>query len=188
MAGRARFVEPDMSRPADPENLQIDPAGFFDLQFVARAVIVRTRRGSIRNVHVLRGNVDAIEKGFPHPALITVRVIGRHGVIFVEVERDNAGKIEAVFLVQPDQFAVEADGRGPGRQSEHGGTAGGIVLPNQAFDQEREMAGGLGAGIENERRNLRMGDVVGRHEQPNFVRVTEAQGRPDGRSAASKLA
>ena len=48
-------------------------------------------------------------------------------------------KIEPVFLVQADQFAVEADGRGAGGQARDRRPAGRVVLANQALDHQGDV-------------------------------------------------
>ena len=53
-------------------------------------------------------------------------------------------KSRPCFPVQPDQLAVQADRRGAGRQAQHGRPAGGVVLPDQAFDHQGDVRRGLG--------------------------------------------
>ena len=68
--------------------------------------------------------------------------------------------------MQADQFAVQADGRGAGRQAEDGGAAGGVVLADETFDHQREVARGVAAGGKDDGRDLRVRNVVGRHNGP----------------------
>jgi len=119
---------------------------------------------AIGDVDVLGRNVDAIEKGFLHPAPVTLRVVRLHGEVFVEVERYDAREVECGLAVQSDQFAVQADGSGAGRQSEHGGPAGRVVLADEAFDHQGHVPRRLRASGENERWGLGMGHVMRRHD------------------------
>ena len=108
-------------------------------------------------------NVDVVEERLVHPAVVAVRVVRRHRVVFVEVERDDPREIEPGFLVQADQFAVEADRRRAGRQPEHGRPAGRVVLANQALDHQRDVPRRLRAGGEDERGNFGVRNVVRDH-------------------------
>ena len=95
-----------------------------------------------------------VEERLVHPAVVAVRVVRRHRVVFVEVERDDAREVEALLLVQADQLAVQPDGRGAGGQAEDGGPAGGVAggsssrssgrrtsTPPRCGEEERRDAG-----------------------------------------------
>ena len=92
-----------------------------------------------------------VEERLLHPAAVAVRVVRRHREVFVEVEGDDAREVEARFLVQADQLAVQADRRRAGRQAEHGGPAGRVVLADQALDHQGDVPRRLGAGREDQR-------------------------------------
>ena len=119
-ARRARFVEPDVPGPADAEYLEVDAAGAGDcvLVFAAEGLDIPFGNGAIRNVYVLARDVHVVEKVLEHPAVVALRRVGRHRPVFVEVERDDVRQVEPVLLVQPDQFAVNVDGRMTGGQAE----------------------------------------------------------------------
>jgi hypothetical protein len=104
-----------------------------------------------------------IEKCFEHPTAITVWVFAMHREVFIEIERDNAREIEALIAVEPNEFAVQANGSRAGGQTENSRASGRVILADEALDHERDVAGGLGAGGENKGGNASMGDVVGRH-------------------------
>src|SRR6188768_2376343 len=91
VAHRARFIETDVAAAADAENLKVDAAGAANQLLITRAVIVdlAARDGAVGNVDILRLDIDVLEKRLPHPATIAVRVLGRHGIILVKVERDD---------------------------------------------------------------------------------------------------
>src|SRR5207247_1120722 len=83
MAGRAGLVEADMPRSANPENLQVDAARSAYLLLVLGAEVLHGvfRNRAVRDVDVLRLDVDVIEERFLHPAPIAVRAVRLHGVI-----------------------------------------------------------------------------------------------------------
>jgi len=56
-----------------------------------------------------------------HVEGVGLRMAGREADVFVQVERRDAGKIEAVAGVHRGQFLVKAQGRAAGREAEDGG-------------------------------------------------------------------
>src|SRR5262249_34203651 len=112
---RARLVEGDVAGTADAEHLQVDTAGAANLLLVAGTVILGLvdGDGAVRNVNVLRGDVDVVEERLLHPAPVTLRVVRLHGEVFVEVERHHAREVQVRLPMKADQFTVQPDGRGP---------------------------------------------------------------------------
>ena len=151
MARRPGLVEADVAGAADAQNLQVDAAAAADLLFVAQAILFGFLDGdrSIGNVDILRLDVDVVEKGLLHPAAIALRVVRAHRIIFIEVERDDTREVEAGFVVQADQFAVEPDRGRAGRQAKDRRTVGRIVLPNDALDHQCDVVGRVDAGRED---------------------------------------
>src|SRR5262249_45830339 len=100
MARRAGFVEADVPGAANAEDLQVDAAGPANALFVAGAIILDLLgpQGAVGHMNVLRRNVDVIEERFLHPAPVALRIVRRHGVIFVEIEGNDAREVEARFL------------------------------------------------------------------------------------------
>ena len=165
LARRARLVEADVPAAADAEDLQIDASGPANHLLVVDAMLVHfaARHRAVRYVDVLLGNVDVAEKRLVHPAAIAVRVVGRHRVVFVEVEGDDARKIEPRVLVQPNQLTVQPDRRRARGQAEHRGPVRRVVLADQALDHQRHMARRLGGGGKDERGDFRVWKIVGSH-------------------------
>jgi len=54
----------------------------------------------------LRQNVDVIEKRLLHPAPVALRIVRLHGIVFVEIEGDDAREVESGIAVQADQFPI----------------------------------------------------------------------------------
>src|SRR5262249_28598355 len=100
MTGGAGVVEADVATTANAQNLQVDAAGPANLLLVIGAVILDFFRAdsAVRQMDVLRLDVDVIEERLLHPPSVAVRAIGLYRAIFVEVEADDTGKIEAGFL------------------------------------------------------------------------------------------
>src|SRR5262249_27413115 len=92
LARRAWFVEADVPGSADAQDLQVDASRASDLLFVLSAEFIRLigAETAVRNVNVLRLDVDMVEERFLHPAPVALRIVRLHRVVFVEVERDNA--------------------------------------------------------------------------------------------------
>ena len=113
---RAGLVEADVAVAADAQDLQIDAAGPADRLFVAQAVVLdfRERHGAVGNVDVLRRDVDVVEESLVHPAVVAVQIVRLHGIVFVEVEGDDARQVEPLFAMQADQLAIQADRRAAG--------------------------------------------------------------------------
>ena len=165
MACRARLVEADMSGSADAQNLQVDAAGTLDHLFIFRAVASRVLSidQAVRDVDILRLDVDVIEKRFLHPAPVTVRIVGVQAQVFVEIKRDHAGEIDARLFMEPEQLAVNADRGRPGRQTQNRSLARGIILADQAFNHQRHVARRLRTRGQDQGWNARVRNILGRH-------------------------
>ncbi len=170
MARRARLVEADVPAAADPQNLQVDAPRPPDLLLVAGTVFLHLRMadGAVRNVDVRGRDIDVVEKNLLHPEAITVRIVRRHRKIFVQVECDDAGEIQAGFLVQADELAIQSDRRRAGGQTQHRGPARRIILPDQAFDHQGQVPRSLHARRKYQGRYLGVWKVMRRHRGSVF--------------------
>ena len=106
---------------ADAQQLHVDAAGALDRGFVAAAIIVYVfqRNSAVGNVYVLRRNVHVAQEVIVHPAVVALQLIRLYPVVFVEVEGHNAGEVEPLFAVQPNQLTINAQRRRAGRQAKH---------------------------------------------------------------------
>ena len=162
VAGAAGFVEADVARAADAEDLHVDAARCLDLALVLTAERVRFIgfQGSVGDVDVVPFDVDLAEERLVHPAEVRVGVLAGQGVVFVEVERDDAREVEILLLVEANQFAVKADGGAARGESQHGGLARGVAGADELVDLARDVLGRRGRGGEEDGRRARMGENV----------------------------
>jgi hypothetical protein len=116
----------------DTEQLDVNATGGRDFGFVLEAPLGNIFRGNraVGNVYVFAGNVDEIEQVFAHEPHVALQTIRLHRKIFVQIERDHVGQRKSFFAVQADQFGVDIDGRGSGRQAEDASFAFGGALPD----------------------------------------------------------
>ena len=150
-----------------PSTCKSMPPAPADLLLVALTILLHILRfdRAVGDVDVLRRDVDVVEEGLLHPAPVALRVVRLHGIIFIEIEGDDAREVEAGLAVEADQLAVEADWRGAGGQAEDGGPAGRVVLADQALDHQRHVPRRMAACGKDDRRDLGVWDVVGRHDR-----------------------
>ena len=112
IGGRGRLVEADVTRAPDAEDLQIDAAGITDGRFVVGAVLRGVLREAVRDVDVIRRDVEVTEEMLFHEEAVGLRMVRAEAFILVEVERDHRAEAHSVFAVQADEFRVEGQGRG----------------------------------------------------------------------------
>ena len=114
-----RFVEADVPVEPQPENLQIDAAGFLNRSFVADAFLREIRRRAVEQMDPAGVEVDVIEQVPAHETVIAARIVAREPDELVEVERGGATEVRAACPVESNQRSIEGDGRAPGRQPQH---------------------------------------------------------------------
>src|SRR5436190_1834620 len=115
------LVESDVTRLADAEQLEVDPAGGAARLLVLGAGLhyALARRDSRRDVDVLLRDVHMREEVLPHVTVVAVRAVRRHRVVLVQIERDDARKIDVARLMAADQLFVDTERRAAGRETEH---------------------------------------------------------------------
>jgi hypothetical protein len=59
-----------------------------------------------------------VEQMLAHEPHVALQRLGLHGVKFIEVERHNIAKAQALLLMHPHQFVVYRDRSASGRQSQ----------------------------------------------------------------------
>src|SRR5207244_622760 len=145
VGARARLVEPNVAGLADAEYLQVDAARFLDRQLVLLAFLldVVARDVALRNVDVLRLDVDVVKEVLPHEPVVAVDALRLHRVILVEIERHDVGEIEALLAVHLDQLAVDADRGATGGEAENRVPAFPATLLDYLGNTLRDGAGDL---------------------------------------------
>jgi hypothetical protein len=130
---------------ADAQQLKIDPAGGADCDFICRACIgdAFPCRRAVGDMDVFLSDVYVRKKILPHVPAVAVRAIGRHGVVLVEIERDDTRKIDLARLMTADQLFVHAQRGAAGREAEDCATFGlGLALnhvDDAVVDRHREV-------------------------------------------------
>src|SRR6185503_13616419 len=158
----SRLVETDVPRLADAEQLKIDPTGGANRLFVRGAGLRHplARRRTFGDVHVLLRDVHVREEVLPHVAVIAVTRVRRHRVVLVQIERDDAGKIDVPRLVAADQLLVDAKRSAAGGEAEHGPAFGAGFALNDFDDAVRDRDGEIA--------------VLGEHHRAQPLALTRA--------------
>jgi hypothetical protein len=152
---RTRLVEADVAGAPDAEKLEVKSTCLTDRFFVGGAMRVDLIlwHDPARKVDVGCRNVDVIEQIPVHESPVALRMIAIETEVFIEVEGDDPGERQALFLMETDQFTVEGD-RGAARgKTENSRAAFCGTATNQRGDFSREFADGISGGIENTKRN-----------------------------------
>ena len=167
----SRFVESDVTRAADPEELEVDAAGRANHLLVVAAMRVDrgAGEGAVRHVGVRRGNVDVVQQMDPHVMVVTLRMAGRQALVLVEIEGDDVRETQPLLAVHPHQLGIKTHRRRTGGKSEDRGAAFPLARSDQfggrpgdrlrGFETAREYAdrhafkAGGGEGGFDERRH-----------------------------------
>ena len=130
------LVETDVPRLADAEELEVDAACRPNRLVVRGAGLdhALARDGAVGDMHVLLRDVHMREEVLPHVAAVAVGTVGRHRVVLVEVERDDARKIDVAGLMAPDQLFVDAEGSAPRSEPQDRSTFGAGLALNDLDD------------------------------------------------------
>src|SRR5450755_1075856 len=108
-----------MSVAADAENLQIDAAGALNVVFIGGAVFfVVAGDGAVGNMNVAGIDIHMGKEVLQHEMVKAVGMLGRNSEIFIEIEGERAGEIEAFLTMQAGEFAIDAESGASGGQSE----------------------------------------------------------------------
>ena len=114
-----RFVETDVPRLADAEELQINSAGALNRGFVAATFLVEVGREAVGQMRVARVNVHVPEKMFLHVMTVGVRIGRRQAYVFIEVERAAEREIEFLLAMHPHEMAINKFHRLARREAEN---------------------------------------------------------------------
>src|SRR5690606_22710949 len=137
---RTRLVEADVAGLADPQDLEVDPADGPDRGLVFPAVLLDLLPRDIAswNVDVLRPDVHVFEEVLPHVPAEAVDAIRVHRIVLIQIERHHVAEVEAGLAVHPDEFPIDADGRGSGCEAEDGLLARRGLRPDEGGDPLRD--------------------------------------------------
>ncbi len=110
-----------MAGPADAQELEVQPPEGADFLFVGEAVAGNFlhRQRPVRDVDVVHVDVHVVEEVLLHEGHVALGRLRVHGVILIQVERHHVLEAQPLFLVQPNQFGVNADRRHPGGQAQN---------------------------------------------------------------------
>ena len=145
-AARSGFIETDVTRASDAQDLQVNAAHRINRLFVLPAMgedLVRCDR-ALGDVDVFLGNVDVIEQLVCHEAAIAFRVVPLQAVVLIQVEGDDVLEAQALLLVQADQLAIKGHRGGPCGHPKHGREAGLVLGLNDLPDFTGQFSGGGG--------------------------------------------
>jgi hypothetical protein len=93
----------------DAEQAEVDAARGGDRGVVARGLGLRVGRRAVRQVRVLRLEVDAVEEDPAHGRAERSRIVAGEADIFVEVEGDGAAEADLARLAAPRELGVDRD-------------------------------------------------------------------------------
>ena len=140
VAAGAGFIEADVTRSADAENLKVDATERINLLLVVAAMgedLVAAQRAA-GDVDVRLRDVDVIKNLLRHEARVAFRMIRREAEVFVEVEGDDVLEAEPFLFVQADQLAIKRHRRRSRGHAEHGGLPGFVFRGNDLLHLLRE--------------------------------------------------
>ena len=112
-----RFIETDVPRATDAQDLQINPAGGADGGFVVGASHRGVGADTRRYVGIFTRDVDEAKKVLLHEITVGLGMVTREAFVFVEIEGHDVPEAEACFAMQPDQLRVQGQGGRTRRQA-----------------------------------------------------------------------
>jgi len=114
LTGRPGLIEADVSAPPDAQEHEVDAARDSDGLVVFPAVTLQLLPGSgaVGNVDVLRGNLQSLEEVLPHEPDVAVVAPQIHGIVLVQVEGDDPGKIQSILSMKANELPIHPDGSG----------------------------------------------------------------------------
>ena len=112
-----------MSRSANTQKLDINSPVRINFFLVIQTKFsdVFSANLSVRDVDVLSGDVDVVEKIEIHVVVVRFRVALQYREVLIQVEGYHVLKTESLFLVHSDQLFVNSEGSTPGGQTQHAG-------------------------------------------------------------------
>src|SRR5690606_3418867 len=107
------LVETDMPGFSDAENLEVNAACRTNGCLVAPCCFcyLFARPVSTRQVDVVRIDVHLGKEILPHEPSVGMNTVPLHGVVLIQVERDDVPEAQAFIPVHPHEFTINANGR-----------------------------------------------------------------------------
>lgn len=151
-----RFVETDVSRPADSQNLDVDASIWSDFLFITKAKIgdVSSLNFTIRDIDIFFGYIDVVEEIEVHVVIVGLRVLFRDGEVLIQVEGHNLFETQSFFFVHPDQLFVDAKRSAPCGQSNDTNLSLGVLSLYLFFDGSGSSERGFCWGGKKPRRDF----------------------------------
>jgi hypothetical protein len=93
----------------DTEYLDVEPPRFLDIFFVVSTIgkDLVPRNPSIRNMDILRGNIDMIEKLVVHEAPVAFRMLTLEAVVLIQIKGHHILEAQPFIPVRRNQALVE---------------------------------------------------------------------------------
>jgi hypothetical protein len=139
LGSRARLVEADVAGSSYAQDLKVDSAGGPDgvLVPLAFGLDLLPWKVAPEDVDIGRQDIQLVEQILPHEPVVGVNTPRVHRVVLVQVEGDHVPEGQSLLLVHPNELPVNSNGRGAGREPEHGLQALGLA----GADHLRDPAG-----------------------------------------------
>ena len=123
-----------MSVGTDASDKQVDASGFGNHLLIVAALSLQVFGVTIQDVDILLRAVDVVEQVCGHERVVALGMILGQVHIFVHVECQHVLERHTALFVGLHQFAVHADGRRAGRQTQYKLVVGCGVEFVDAFD------------------------------------------------------
>ena len=80
-----RFIEPDVARVANAEELNIHTAERTNQLIIAAAFFPRIGGHPVRDMRMVRPDIDVAKQVFPHVIRVTLVVLRRKAAVLIEI-------------------------------------------------------------------------------------------------------
>ena len=134
-----RLVEADVTGSTDAQNLHVNATA---IPRSAASYCSQNRptcsSGSVPSGMwmLARIDIDQVEQVLLHEPHIALQLVRLHRKILIQIESHHIGERQALFSMQADQFVVDPDRRGSGRQA----PAHNVAVRRPAFESARQSA------------------------------------------------
>src|SRR6266508_3924629 len=115
---RSGLIERDVTIRSEAEKCQSETAGAFDGALVTFAFDFEMGRTAVRDVRILRINIDAPEQVLLHEAEVTSGMVARNADVLVEIERHDVAEAAVLERALRHEALGHTDRRVSSRQAE----------------------------------------------------------------------